>query len=181
MTQQAATVPRASLDTPRPSAPGQDEDGVEILRIRGIESLPAFTPLPDAPAYVKGVLTLRGTVVPLVDLRKMLGVAEIQGAQLTVIAVVRLRGQPMGFLVDPARDLLSVTGACVQPTTDLPGQVAPGCPNSLASDEESRDRLPASQTPLVGATQVRSVCRETPRISAALVLFPPTRSSTVAI
>ncbi len=111
MTQQSATVPRASLDPPRPFASGQDGDRVEILSIRGIESLPAFTPLPDAPAYVKGVMMLRGSVVPLVDLRKMLGVAGIEGGQLTVIAVVRLRGQPMGFLVDPARDALSLTGA----------------------------------------------------------------------
>ncbi len=181
MTEQTATVQRVSLDTPRPPASGQEEDGVEILRVQEIGCLSALTPLPDAPAYVKGVLTLRGTIVPIVDPRELLGVAEVEGTPLMEIAVVHLRGQRMGFLVDPARDVLSVTGACVQPTTDLPGQVAPGCPNSLAGDEENMGRLPASQAPLAGATQARSVCRETPRISAALVLFPPTRSSTVAI
>jgi len=102
---------------------GQEEYGVEILKIQEIKGFSAITPLPNAPAYVKGVLNLRGTIVPIVDLRKKFGMPEEAYTTFTVIVVVRVQGQVMGFIVDAVSDVLTVTGADIQPTPDLQGQV----------------------------------------------------------
>jgi purine-binding chemotaxis protein CheW len=102
---------------------GAEEYGVEILKIQEIKGFSAITPLPNAPAYVKGVLNLRGTIVPIVDLRKKFGMPEEAYTTFTVIVVVRVQGQVMGFIVDAVSDVLTVTGADIQPTPDLHGQV----------------------------------------------------------
>ncbi len=102
---------------------GQEEYGVEILKIQEIKGFSAITPLPNAPSYVKGVLNLRGTIVPIVDLRKKFGLPEVAYTKFTVIVVVQVRGQTLGFIVDAVSDVLTVAGTDIQPTPDLHGQV----------------------------------------------------------
>ncbi len=102
---------------------GQEEYGVEILKIQEIKGFSAITPLPNAPAYVKGVLNLRGTIVPIVDLRQKFGLPEVAYTKFTVIVVVQVRGQIMGFIVDAVSDVLTVAGTDIQPTPNLHGQV----------------------------------------------------------
>ncbi len=115
---------------------GQEEYGVEILKIQEIKGFSAITPLPNAPPFIKGVLNLRGTIVPIVDLRKKFGLPEVAYTQFTVIVVVQVRGQIMGFIVDAVSDVLSVTGADIQPTPDLHGQVDTSFLNGLAKAGE---------------------------------------------
>ena len=78
MTEQIAGATLATADTHQflTFALGQEEYGVEILKIQEIKGFSAITPLPNAPAYVKGVLNLRGAIVPIVDLRKKFGLPE---------------------------------------------------------------------------------------------------------
>ena len=102
---------------------GQEEYGVGILKIQEIKGFSAITPLPNAPAYVKGILNLRGTIVPIVDLRKKFALPEVEYTKFTVIVVVQVQGQIMGFIVDAVRDVLTVAGTDIQPTPDLHGQV----------------------------------------------------------
>jgi purine-binding chemotaxis protein CheW len=102
---------------------GQEEYGVEILKIQEIKGFSSVTPLPNAPHYVRGVMNLRGTIVPIVDLRKKFGLPEVDYTQFTVIVVVQVRGQTMGFIVDAVSDVLTVAGKDIQPTPDLHGQV----------------------------------------------------------
>ncbi|HSB67714.1 MAG TPA: chemotaxis protein CheW [Candidatus Methylomirabilis sp.] len=115
---------------------GQEEYGVEILKIQEIKGYSAITPLPNTPPYVKGVLNLRGTIVPIVDLRKKFGLPEVEHNQFTVIVVVQVQGKIMGFIVDGVSDVLSVTGADIQPTPDLHGQVDTSFLNGLAKAGE---------------------------------------------
>jgi purine-binding chemotaxis protein CheW len=102
---------------------GQEEYGVEILKIQEIKGFSAITPLPNAPAFLKGVLNLRGTIVPILDLRKKFGLPEVAYTKFTVIVVVQVQGQIMGFIVDAVSDVLTVVGSDIQPTPDLHGQV----------------------------------------------------------
>jgi purine-binding chemotaxis protein CheW len=102
---------------------GQEEYGVEILKIQEIKGFSAITPLPNAPAYVQGVLNLRGTIVPILDLRKKFGLPAVAYTQFTVIVVVQVQGKVMGFVVDAVSDVLTVGPDAIQPTPDLPGQV----------------------------------------------------------
>ena len=115
---------------------GQEEYGVEILKIQEIKGFSAITPLPNAPAYIRGVLNLRGTIVPIVDLRKKFGMPEEAYTKFTVIVVVQVQGKIMGFIVDGVSDVLTVTGADIQPTPDLHGQVDTSFLNGLAKAGE---------------------------------------------
>ena len=115
---------------------GQEEYGVEILKIQEIKGFSAITPLPNAPAFLKGVLNLRGTIVPIIDLRKKFGLPEVELTKFTVIVVVQVQGKIMGFIVDAVSDVLDVAGTDIQPTPDLHGQVDMTCINGLATAGE---------------------------------------------
>ena len=115
---------------------GTEEYGVEILKIQEIKGFSAITPLPKAPAYVKGVLNLRGTIVPIVDLRKKFRMPAEAYTAFTVIVVVQVQGKIMGFIVDAVSDVLTVASADIQPTPDLHGQVDVSCLSGLAKAGE---------------------------------------------
>ncbi len=102
---------------------GQEEYGVEILKIQEIKGFSAITPLPNAPSYVKGVLNLRGTIVPIVDLRKKFALPEVEYTRFTVIVVTHMQGQTMGFIVDAVSDVLTVAASDIRPAPDLHGRV----------------------------------------------------------
>ena len=102
---------------------GSEEYGVEILKIQEIKGFSAVTPLPNAPSYVRGVLNLRGTIVPIVDLRQKFGMPAEAYTKFTVIVVVQVQGKTLGFVVDAVSDVLTVTADSIQPTPDLHGQV----------------------------------------------------------
>ena len=133
---QANTVATADTHQFLTFALGQEEYGVEILKIQEIKGFSAITPLPNAPAYIRGVLNLRGTIVPIVDLRKKFGMPEEAYTKFTVIVVVQVRGKIMGFIVDAVSDVLTVTGSDIQPTPDLHGQVDTSFLNGLAKAGE---------------------------------------------
>jgi purine-binding chemotaxis protein CheW len=120
---------------------GQEEYGVEILKIQEIKGFSAVTPLPNAPAYVKGVLNLRGTIVPIVDLRKKFGLPEEAYTQFTVIVVVQVQGKTLGFVVDAVSDVLTVRGDAIQPTPDLHGQLDTTFLTGLAPTGENGEKL----------------------------------------
>jgi purine-binding chemotaxis protein CheW len=102
---------------------GSEEYGVEILKIQEIKGFSAVTPLPNAPAHVKGVLNLRGTIVPIVDLRQKFGMPAEAYTKFTVIVVVQVQGKTLGFMVDAVSDVLTVAADAIQPTSDLHGQL----------------------------------------------------------
>jgi purine-binding chemotaxis protein CheW len=115
---------------------GQEEYGVEILKIQEIKGYAAITPLPNAPPYVKGVLNLRGTIVPILDLRKKFGLPEVDCTKFTVIVVVQVQGKVLGFVVDAVSDVLTVNAADIQPTPDIAGQFDTACLQGLAQSGE---------------------------------------------
>ena len=120
---------------------GQEEYGVEILKIQEIKGFSAVTPLPNAPAYVKGVLNLRGTIVPIVDLRQKFGMPEGAYTKFTVIVVVQVQGKTLGFVVDAVSDVLTVKGDAIQPTPDLHGQLDTTFLTGLAPTGEQGGKL----------------------------------------
>lgn len=120
---------------------GQEEYGVEILKVQEIKGFSAITPLPNSPAFVKGVLNLRGTIVPIVDLRRKFGMPDEEYTKFTVIVVVQVRGdagakQTIGFIVDAVRDVLDVAGTDIQPAPDMHGQIDTAFINGLAKAGE---------------------------------------------
>jgi len=109
---------------------------LEILKIQEIKGYSSVTPLPNAPPYVKGVLNLRGTIVPIVDLRKKFNLPEVDYTQFTVIVVVQVQAKTLGFIVDAVSDVLTISGDAIQPTPDCHGQLDTSLLNGLVQAGE---------------------------------------------
>ncbi|HZU38969.1 MAG TPA: chemotaxis protein CheW [Gemmataceae bacterium] len=86
----------------------EEEYGIEILRVQEIKGFSRITPLPNTPSYLKGVLNLRGTVVPIVDLRTKFSLPETAYDRFTVIIVVTVGKKVVGLVVDAVSDVLNI-------------------------------------------------------------------------
>jgi purine-binding chemotaxis protein CheW len=100
-----------------------EEYGIEILRVQEIKGFSRITPIPNTPNYIKGVLHLRGTVVPVVDLRSKFGMPETEYNQFTVIIVVTVGRRVMGLLVDAVSDVLNIGKDDVEAAPELGSMV----------------------------------------------------------
>lgn len=98
---------------------GGEEYSVDIMSVREIRGWTRATPLPHAPAYVRGVINLRGTVLPVVDLSVRLGMPPISGDARNVIIVVQNRGHTAGLLVDAVSDILAIRHEALQPPPEI--------------------------------------------------------------
>lgn len=98
---------------------GAQEFCVDIMAVREIRGWTPATPLPHAPAYVRGVINLRGTVLPIVDLAERLGLPPSEPTQRHVIIVAQVAKQVVGLLVDAVSDILTVGEDLVQPPPDV--------------------------------------------------------------
>jgi purine-binding chemotaxis protein CheW len=95
------------------------EFGADIMVIREIRGWTDTTPLPHAPEFVRGVINLRGVVLPVVDLKALLGRGRTDANIKHVIVVVKTNDRTIGLLVDAVSDILTVTASEIQPTPDL--------------------------------------------------------------
>jgi len=98
---------------------GEQEFCVDIMAVREIRGWTPATPLPRSPDYVRGVINLRGAVLPIMDLSARLGLGAAKPSARSVIIVVRLGDRMFGMLVDAVSDILSITDDAIQPTPDM--------------------------------------------------------------
>jgi purine-binding chemotaxis protein CheW len=98
---------------------GQEEYGIELLKVQEIKGYSAITPIPNTPPYIKGVMNLRGAVIPIVDLRIRFGMEAIQYTQFNVIIVINVGAKVMGLLVDAVSDVLNVAPEDIRPAPDF--------------------------------------------------------------
>lgn len=102
---------------------GSQEFCVDIMCVREIRGWTAATPLPHTPNYVRGVINLRGAVLPIVDLASRFGLPETEPTPRSVIIVVQINKQVVGLLVDAVSDIFTTTGASWQPTPEIASDV----------------------------------------------------------
>ena len=114
----------------------QEEYGVEILKVQEIKGYSAITPIPNTPAYLKGVMNLRGTIVPVVDLRSKFSMEQADYNQFTVIIVVTVGAKVMGLIVDAVSDVLSIPKGDIQATPDFGSAVDARYINGMAKAGE---------------------------------------------
>lgn len=93
---------------------GEELYGVDILRVQEIKGYTAVTKIPNTPSHIKGVLNLRGTIVPIVELRTKFGMPTIDYTAFTVIIVVVVRDKIMGLVVDAVSDVLDIDKKDIQ-------------------------------------------------------------------
>ncbi|MDB5441259.1 MAG: cheW [Caulobacteraceae bacterium] len=95
---------------------GEQEFCVDIMAVRELRGWTQTTPLPDTPAYVRGVINLRGSVLPVIDLAARIGFSSTEVGARHVIIVVCIGVQLVGLLVDSVCDILTVTDDGLRPT-----------------------------------------------------------------
>ncbi len=97
---------------------------VDVRSVREIRGWTPATALPHTPDYVRGVINLRGAVLPIVDLASRLGFGAADPTARHVIIVAEIGDQLVGLLVDAVSDILTVTDDMVQPTPDIASEMA---------------------------------------------------------
>ncbi|WP_294637351.1 chemotaxis protein CheW [uncultured Aquabacterium sp.] len=106
---------------------GSEEYGIDILKVQEIRSYEPPTKIANAPSYLKGVVNLRGVIVPIVDLRvkfnclNEMGEAEINS--FTVVIVLNVRGRVVGAVVDSVSDVMQLAEQMIQPAPEMSNAV----------------------------------------------------------
>jgi purine-binding chemotaxis protein CheW len=98
---------------------GAEEYGIDILKVQEIRSYEAPTRIANAPAFLKGVVNLRGVIVPIIDLRLKLGCATAEINALTVVIVLNIQGRVVGAVVDSVSDVMQLATSSIQPAPDM--------------------------------------------------------------
>lgn len=98
---------------------GAQEFCIDIMSVREIRGWTPATALPHAPSYVRGVINLRGSVLPIFDLAERLGFAATDASARQVIIVVQVGSQIIGLLVDAVSDILTLSTEMIQATPDV--------------------------------------------------------------
>ena len=94
---------------------GDDQYGVDIMAVREIKGWTAITHLPRQPEYVRGVLNLRGVIVPIIDLRCRFGQGLTEATSLHIVIIVQVASKLIGLLADRVLDIVSLDGLQIQP------------------------------------------------------------------
>ena len=102
---------------------GSEEYGIDILRVQEIRSFETCTHLANTPAFIKGVVNLRGVIVPIIDLRLKFGLDEAQFNDSTVTIVLTVAGRVVGVVVDSVSDVLQLAPDQIQPPPAFNGNV----------------------------------------------------------
>jgi purine-binding chemotaxis protein CheW len=102
---------------------GSEDYAIEIRNVLEIKGYTAITPIPNAPAYLKGVMNLRGNIIPVVDLRQRFGMPAGNYDKFTVILIVSVQDKTSGVLVDTVTDIVELPTSQVAPPPDLGAQV----------------------------------------------------------
>jgi purine-binding chemotaxis protein CheW len=98
---------------------GDQEFCVDVMAVREIRGWSLATPLPHTPSYVRGVINLRGAVLPVIDLGERLGLGPAVPTQRHVIIVAKIEERTVGMLVDAVSDILTVGDDAIQQTPDV--------------------------------------------------------------
>lgn len=93
----------------------QEEYGIEITRVQEIILMGEITRVPQTPVYIKGLINLRSTVIPIIDLRLRFGLASQAATDDTRIMVINVRGKTMGIVVDAVSEVLRVSHDQIAP------------------------------------------------------------------
>lgn len=120
---------------------GEEEYGVDILRVQEIRSWEPVSRIPNVPSYEKGVVNLRGAIVPIIDLRERFGLGHLKYTPLTVVVVLQMETEEgntrvMGVVVDSVSDVIDVDKKSIQDAPNFGTKVSTEFINGLASVNE---------------------------------------------
>lgn len=131
-----------------------EEYGVDILQVQEIRNYSRITPIPNTPVHIKGVMNLRGTVVPIMDLRQKFNLPFAEYDHYTVIIVVNIQTKVIGLVVDAVNDVLNCGDEDRDPPPGLGGEIDSSFIEGLAKQDErlitllNIEQLVGSDTPI---------------------------------
>ncbi len=102
---------------------GDEHYGVDILKVQEIRGYDSVTRVPDAPEYIKGVINLRGTIVPVIDLRLKLRLKDARYDAFTVMIVLNVEDRVVGIVVDSVSDVIALNAEQIRPTPEFGASV----------------------------------------------------------
>jgi purine-binding chemotaxis protein CheW len=143
-------------------AVGDEQYGVNIMAVREIKDWSAITQLPNQPAYMRGVLNLRGVIVPIIDLRCRFGNGLTDATPMHVIIVIQVDGETVGLLADQVLDIIAVDPSQIQPVPKVSHDARTGFLSGLVAVEKTMialidlKSLLALQVPAQSPTQTSS-------------------------
>lgn len=121
---------------------GDEEYGVDILRVQEIKGWQRATPIPNTPHYVKGVINLRGTIVPVIDLRERFGMAAQEYSKFTVVVMVKVisgvRERIMGLVVDALSEVYTFQTEQIRPAPEFGAHIRTDFIRGLATVDDSK-------------------------------------------
>jgi purine-binding chemotaxis protein CheW len=133
---------------------GDGEFGVDILAVQEIKGYVPTTRIPNAPIEVVGVLNLRGTVVPIIDLRRKFGLESVEYTPFTAIVVIVVRNRVMGMIVDSVSDVVNIPSSQIQPAPDFGSSMSVNFIKGMAKRDDNLITLIDIETVLLGESQV---------------------------
>lgn len=99
-----------------------EEYGLDVMRVREITSMTEITKTANSPHYVKGVINLRGSIVPIISLRSRFGFPDLEDDSTSCVAVMDFKGELTGFVIDGISDVLRIKRCDIQPPLDMVSQ-----------------------------------------------------------
>lgn len=115
---------------------GQEEYAIDILKVQEIRGYDAVTAIAGAPEFIKGVINLRGTIVPIVDLRIKFGLGKVEYTPFTVVIILHLEGRIVGIVVDSVSDVTALRDEQISPAPDFGSVVRADHIRGLASVDQ---------------------------------------------
>ncbi|MBB3641210.1 MULTISPECIES: chemotaxis protein CheW [Variovorax] len=98
---------------------GDEEYGIDIQKVQELRGYDAVTRIANAPEYIKGVVNLRGIIVPIIDMRIKFKLGEPTYDQFTVVIVLNIGGRVVGMVVDSVSDVITLTGEQIKPAPEM--------------------------------------------------------------
>ena len=98
---------------------GREEYGIDILRVQEIRGYEPVTRIANSPAFIKGVVNLRGTIVPVVDMRIKFNLGEPTYDQFTVVIILNIGGRVVGMVVDSVSDVMTLAHEQIKPAPEI--------------------------------------------------------------
>lgn len=114
----------------------QESYGLDILKVQEIRGWTNVTQIPNAPAYIRGVINLRGEIVPILDLRRRFSMDELEFTTTTVVIVVNVQGRTIGMVVDGVSDVIDIPKEELRASPDFGTAIDSSFVQGLATMEE---------------------------------------------
>jgi purine-binding chemotaxis protein CheW len=98
---------------------GKEEYGIDILKVQELRGYETVTHIANSPEFIKGVVNLRGIIVPIIDMRIKFNIGTPTYDQFTVVIILNVAGRVMGMVVDSVSDVIALTKNQVKPAPDM--------------------------------------------------------------